>query len=615
MSKLRIFLLLLFATLTIGVSLYFKKSTQQPGYALLANTSASDSLDLNADTILYEEETPDLMPEIVGFSKNSFYPQNYFKLPVTYDPFLSGTFGELRSNHFHAGLDIRTGGMEGKAILASASGYISRINVSTSGYGKAIYITHPNGYTTVYAHLQKFNNQIEWYVKKHQYQKESFTIELYPDKGLLDVNQGEVIAYSGNTGGSGGPHLHFEIRKSNTQEPVNPLLFGLPVTDNLAPEIQSFILYSIDKDFRKKTGWYPRVVYPFKKSERTSNQTIKIHVPPGKYSAGALLSDYFRSKSENLGVNYSWLWVNNQLIYECAIEKLRFDNQRKMNTHMDFCIHKEDNKKPQKLFIDDGNTLNLYNAQNKGIFTVTDSTLVKLKIMDLSGRADSIFVQLIASGDIKKTNELKQDKSDCSECSPVQNCVVKNEFVTLNIAKDKLYHHFDVCISKGIRKPNTVSSQWNIGDYRVPLHGYVTLSIKAEEVLPAKLHSKILMVEWFKDKAYPVGGTYNNGYVTASVRDFGTYYLAVDSIPPEIKVLQFDPNIGFRFQLKDKLSDVNYYRATIDGKWMLMEYEPKTGILFGKPENKLERGKHLFKLIVKDERGNETIFERKIEIP
>ena len=282
---------------------------------------------------------------------------------------------------------------------------------------------------------------------------------------------------------------------------------------------------------------------------------------------------------------------------------------------MDFCIHKEDNKKPHKLFIDDGNTLNLYNAQNKGIFSITDSTLLKLKIMDLNGRADSIFVQLIASGDIKKTDELKQDKTDCSECSPVQNCVVKNEFVTLNIPKDKLYHNFDVCISKGIRKSNTVSTQWNIGDYRVPLHGNVTLSIKAEEVLPAKLHSKILMVEWFKDKAYPVGGKYNNGYVTASVRDFGSYYLAVDSIPPEIKVLQFDPNIVFRFQLKDKLSDVNYYRATIDGKWLLMEYEPKTGILFGKPENNLERGKHLFKLIVRDERGNETIFERKIDIP
>ena len=157
----------------------------------------------------------------VSMAQNS-YPQDYFQSPLEIPLILSGTFAELRSNHFHSGLDIKTQQQSGLKVMAAASGFVSRIKVSHFGYGKALYITHPNGYTTVYAHLQNFNPEIDAYIKHRQYKNESYEIELFPKAGELLVNNGDIVAYSGNTGGSGGPHLHFEIR--NKQEhPMNPM--------------------------------------------------------------------------------------------------------------------------------------------------------------------------------------------------------------------------------------------------------------------------------------------------------------------------------------------------------------------------------------------------------
>src|SRR5690606_3165594 len=174
-------------------------------------------------------------------------PEEYFASPLDVDLVLSGTFGELRSNHFHSGLDIKTQQREGLNILASATGYVSRINVATYGYGKALYIQHPNGYTTVYGHLQKFSPEIEAYIKKQQYAKESYEVEIYPEAGVLPVNQGDLVAFSGNTGGSGGPHLHFEIR-DGSQRPMNPKLFGISVKDTQPPTITSLYAYPLGEE-------------------------------------------------------------------------------------------------------------------------------------------------------------------------------------------------------------------------------------------------------------------------------------------------------------------------------------------------------------------------------
>jgi len=178
-----------------------------------------------------------LITTIVGFSQQ--YPKDYFRSPLEIPLNLSGNFGELRTNHFHAGIDIKTEQREGLNVLAAAEGHISRIKVSSAGYGYALYIDHPNGYTTVYGHLLTYAPKIDEYVKKQQYELESFSVDLYPDRGVLPVTKGEIIGLSGNSGSSGGPHLHFEVRETQTEKLVNPLLFGLDVKDKIPPSVSA----------------------------------------------------------------------------------------------------------------------------------------------------------------------------------------------------------------------------------------------------------------------------------------------------------------------------------------------------------------------------------------
>ena len=170
-----------------------------------------------------------------GFSQENI-PKDYFSNPLDIPLLLSGNFGELRSNHFHSGLDIKTQQREGLPVYAPADGYVKRIKVSHYGYGKALYLQHPNGYSSVYAHLQSYAGPIQQYVKEHQYNKESFEIELFPESDVLPVKKGQIIAYSGNSGSSGGPHLHFEIR-DGASRPMNPMLFGIEIPDEEAENI------------------------------------------------------------------------------------------------------------------------------------------------------------------------------------------------------------------------------------------------------------------------------------------------------------------------------------------------------------------------------------------
>ncbi len=185
---------------------------------------------------------------VFGQGDISTYPTNYFSNPLDIPLVLSGTFGELRTNHFHAGIDIKTEQKEGLKVIAAAGGYVSRIKVSLWGYGKVLYVTHPNGYTSVYAHLQKFNDRIESYVKKQQYKKESYEIHLFPKAGELPVTKEEILAFSGSTGGFVGPHLHFEIRDTKTEKPINPFYFGFEVKDSKKPRINSLMGYSLTEN-------------------------------------------------------------------------------------------------------------------------------------------------------------------------------------------------------------------------------------------------------------------------------------------------------------------------------------------------------------------------------
>ncbi|MCD4698124.1 MAG: M23 family metallopeptidase, partial [Bacteroidales bacterium] len=264
------------------------------------------------------------------FSQNN-YPPDVFISPLDIPIKLSGTFGELRSNHFHSGIDIKTGEKTGLNIYTIADGFISRIKIQSGGYGKALYVTHPNGYVSVYGHLNKYNDNINEFVIKEQYRRQSFEIDLYLKEGQISVSQGEIIAYSGNSGRSGGPHLHFEIRDEKSQKPINPLLFGYEVTDRVKPLINLLKVYpmsNIDQINGKNTSaiYYPianKGNYKLKYSD-----TIKI---TGSAYFGLNCFDPFNRGLNKNGVYSIKMFVDSSLVYAHKLETFSFDETRYIN--------------------------------------------------------------------------------------------------------------------------------------------------------------------------------------------------------------------------------------------------------------------------------------------
>ena len=261
------------------------------------------------------------------------YPKDYFRKPLDIPLILSGTFGELRSNHFHSGLDIKTQKRTGLKILASAEGYVSRIKISHWGYGKALYITHPNGYTTVYGHLKKFSPEIEEYVKKRQYEKESFVIQLFPKSDELKVEKGELIAFSGNSGSSGGPHLHYEIRDANAK-PINPMYFGIDIADTKKPEVRAGVVYSFgDTSHVNQSNSIKNLV--LKKQTDGSLLANKI-TAYGTIGFGINAIDRQDGALNHNGIFDLEMKVNGTTVYHHSVNTFSFSESRYINSLVDF---------------------------------------------------------------------------------------------------------------------------------------------------------------------------------------------------------------------------------------------------------------------------------------
>jgi hypothetical protein len=275
------------------------------------------------------------------FAQNNQYPQDFFRSPIDGRIYLSGTFAELRSNHFHAGIDIKTGGEIGKNIYAIADGYVSRIKVSPYGYGHAVYIAHPNGFTSVYGHLNEILGPYGVYVKQQQYSKQKFALDLYFQVDQFPVNKGDTIAISGNTGSSGGPHLHFEIRETATQEPINPLLFGYQIKDHITPKIRGLRIYPAEK----KTlinGENQAVGFSLrgwgKEYKLLNSDTISIS---GDFYTAINTIDKQNDSENRNGVYQIELWIDSTLFYMHNMERINFSTSRYLNTLIDFDHYKK----------------------------------------------------------------------------------------------------------------------------------------------------------------------------------------------------------------------------------------------------------------------------------
>jgi len=541
------------------------------------------------------------------FSSNN-YPLTDFIQPLDIKPpALAGSFGELRSNHFHSGVDFRTNQRTGFPVYATADGYISRLRVQNSGFGLALYINHPNGHTSVYGHLARFNPKIAQEVKKIQYQKKSYEIDEFPNADFIPVRKGDVIAYSGNTGSSGGPHLHFELRDTKTEATINPQLLGIQIPDNIPPVISSMYVYRLNsKPFNEFTPkQYFQVIGS--NGNYSLNKVTTINLS-GEVGFGIVATDRHSGQSGLNGVYSIELKLDGKSVYTSALERFSFANSKAINSHVDYPALLNLKRSIQKSFVDPGNPLQIYsNLVNNGRITFDDGKLhdVNYIITDASGNKSTIAFKVQA--DSKAVINTPNAPSGVTFAYNKLNELVNDE-VKIVLPKGTLYNDLNF-IYKRLPKPqgNAYSAMHQIHNNLTPLHVGFEISIKADSTLLAKHQSKALIVNANRSSQ---GGSFENGYVKANPRNFGSFFIAIDTIAPNIVPVNIanGKNMAglskMSFRISDNLSGIKSFNGYIDGKWILMEFDTKTASLWHNFDERTTPGNHKFELVVTDMKDN-----------
>ncbi|MDT0622755.1 M23 family metallopeptidase [Croceitalea vernalis] len=537
------------------------------------------------------------------------YPKNVFANPLDIPIVLAGTFGELRSNHFHAGIDIKTQRRQGLPVYSIADGTVTRIKISHWGYGKAIYVAHPNGYTSVYAHLQKFSPEIEAYIKKEQYRKKSYQVEVFPDYGELEVKKEAVIAYSGNTGGSSGPHLHFEIRSSVTEKPTNPLFYGYEVRDATNPTLVGLFGYPLSED------------------AQINQNANKIQLNFTKQSDGTFLADKVtalgtigfgfngfdrQDMAENKNGVYSVKQtVNGKVHSKYKFETFSFGETRYINTLIDYAHFGKFKQRIQKCFKDETNKLNIYESlylDGKILVQEGFDYKVVLEIADIMN--NTITVVIPVEG---KKESLKREK----KILKTDNYILANKPNSYDLDAAKVYFppstfykDFFIDLEKGV---DTVT----IHNNTVAVHRNFTITFDTDK-FPKEEHKRLFIARIDDKGNLRHNKTYRRGNTfTTRTKTLGSYTMAKDTVAPKIRPKNFKPKewlSNYRYlslKITDDLSGINTYSATINGNWVLMEYEPKTNTITYNFDDKIENETQCdLKIVVTDNVGNSTTFEQ-----
>jgi hypothetical protein len=529
-------------------------------------------------------------------------PQDYFGQPLHGDLTVSGSFAELRANHFHSGIDFRTEGGEGRPVLASADGYVSRIRIGPYGFGKALYIAHPNGYTTVYGHLKYFNGHIQTYAVNQQYKTESFDQELYLGATILFVKKGDTIAWSGNTGGSGGPHLHFEIRKSSNDQIINPLLFGVKIKDNIDPFIKSVLLVRINDSLYQHYGYFPERISRQAPALKKTKELI--HVPTGKYGLALSDVDYFVDFASRLGINYAELFVNDELIFTHKIEHFLFDETKYINSHLDFAFYREKGVRYARMFQTAGNKLKFYSDKNNGIFQVAENDTIRVKtiIKDFAGHTDVLEFRLTGSAKATLPYKSKTEYDQTWKVKANQNNTFSAEGFKIAATPGHFMDNASIGYKTSVGPKGALSPLHSVYGERIPLYKSSSISIKPTISISKPKQYVIIYKDIITGGIAVENGEYSNGWINTTVKNLGSYYVSADSTAPIITPHNWGRNL--RFRIADNLSGIESYKLTVDGQWVLMEYDYKNGNLFGSIPKSIGAGKHILNLIVTDKAGN-----------
>jgi murein DD-endopeptidase MepM/ murein hydrolase activator NlpD len=532
---------------------------------------------------------------------------------------MSANFGELRANHFHSGIDLRVGGVSGEKVYAIESGHVSRIYVSGSGYGKALYIEHPDGHTSVYAHLDGFAGKIADYVEEYQYKRQRFHVNDYTDSTLLPVEKGEVIGYAGNTGSSFGAHLHFEIRESALQTPINPVTKGyITPDDNMPPVFHRIAIFALDtindvtrprllkaeKMVRKTKGFVP---------EKTATFEI---CNPAFICVNA--NDYQPGNTSRHGIHRMKVYLDNDLFYSFKIDEFEFKYTKYINS---FIAYNElvDNKITYiKTYKEDGNQSPFYETvKNQGLIILKDTLPHDVRIELF----DDMLNKSVADFKIRRSAKVATKHQTVN---PAQFITIHRndafeyfeEELEVYIEPESLYSNSLFKATKTGIPADGYSFLWNLGYENVPLHNAMKLKIKPVNLPPHLKKHAFIARQNKKERAVYCGGQFDaNGFLVAEVSAFGAYFIAIDTIAPKISVNaksnNFSASKKLTVTLNDNLSGIKSCDGYIDGEWALFEHDPKTNsmtYLFNKKYLSGKGKKRRLKVVATDKCNNSATF-------
>lgn len=549
------------------------------------------------------------------------FPLNYFISPVDLPLRLSANFGELRTNAFHAGIDLRTQGATGKDILAAADGFVYRIVVSPVGYGRALYIEHPNGLATVYAHLDRFNNEIEAYVNKAQYEQESFRVDLTPPRGRLRVSKGDLIGYSGNTGSSFGPHLHFEIRDAATQMPVNPLLFDFDIRDNLPPVLYTLAVYPVGRSSlvngKNETVYIP-LAGERGKYRLQNNLRLEVY---GEVGFGIQATDFLNDSPNRCGAWSVELLLNQESVYRHELTKFAFGELRYINSHIDYAERMRNRRDIQRAFLQPGNRMSIYDTHiNRGVGRFFDEgeTECTIIVKDAhKNRSELTFTAITVVPEVVPTVEPQHPENFAMLMRYDQPNRFSGSGVSISMPAGSLYD--DLLFEMNTSSPvnGSITPVYHIHDHYTPVHRNYSMSISAPDI-PAELREKALIVNISNNNngPSPVNSRWSDGFMHGQTNVFGRFTVMVDTIPPTIVPRNISPGRNMSnsrmisFRVTDDLSGIKSYAGYIDNEWVLFEWDPKNDHLFYvfEPERIGQNSERQLELHVMDEVDNISVY-------
>ncbi|MBK8807470.1 MAG: M23 family metallopeptidase [Bacteroidales bacterium] len=533
-------------------------------------------------------------------------------LPMDIPIFLSANFGELRPNHYHTGIDIKTQSIIGLNVFSIDDGYVSRIKVGPKGYGKTIFITHPNGIISVYAHLEAFSKSIDQLTQEYQYEQKLNIVDFSIEKNKLTVKKGEIIAKAGNSGSSQGPHLHFEIRDAYSERALNPLQFYPQITDNVAPKIFYVKLYPLDSLSTINGKNSPLISKAVLKGQNayTINQKI---IVSGNIGVGIQGDDYFPDVHHTFGFYSIDLYLDDSLIYAHKLDKVDFGESKNINNFIDYDHYTKTKKHIQKSYISTFNKLGIYQSQvldgkihayNEGNHHLT------FEVKDFAQNKATLNLDITYS----KSNENKNSSSNLSSYFDTRK--IQCDGCALVIPKGNFYDAENItCRKITANSPYLLSDIYSFSNQSIAIKGAAKLSLPIDSI-DKNLLSKIQIVSVRNKQINKyIGGIINNNYITAYITNFSNYSIGIDTIKPNIinrttlKGERIYTN-EIKFFISDNESGILCYNAYIDGNWTIVDYDAKYNLakVYLDNEKIKSNTNHTISFLVTDNSGNTEEF-------